>query len=93
MSLSQDFRFRYETRSQLQEFLRTQFDNVANLDDRRELLVFTSKADPKFTFDCVIMPFGLRTDRAGDYFTFLGRFIEALTGEFGTIEVEDVWSH
>ena len=90
MGLSQDFRFKYESSSQVQDFLRAQFDNVANIDDRGELFVCTSKAGPSFTFDCVIMPFGLRTDRAGSYFTFLGQFMEALTGKFVTIEVEDV---
>ncbi len=88
MSLSQDFRFTYGTPSEVQEFLR-KFDNVANVDDRGDLFVFTAKAGPRFTFDCVIQPFGLRTDRAGEYFTFLGQFIEALTGTFGSIEVED----
>ncbi len=90
MGLSQDFRFKYESSSLLQDFLRAQFDNVANVDDRGDFFVFTSKDGPKFTFDCVIMPFGLRGYRAGEYFTFLGQFIEALTGKFGTVEMEDV---
>lgn len=90
MGLSQDFRFKYESRAQVQDFLRAQFDNVANVDDRGDFFVFTSKDGSKFTFDCVIMPFGLRSQRAGEYFTFLGQFIEALTGKFVTIEVEDV---
>ena len=90
MGLSQDFRFKYESSSEVRDFLRAQFDNVANIHDRGECLVLSSKAGPTFTFDCVIMPFGLRTDRAGDYFTFLGQFIEALTGKFVTVEVEDV---
>lgn len=90
MGLPQDFRFKYESHVQVQDFLRAQFDNIANVDDRGEFFVFTPKAGPKFTFDCVIKPFGIRTDRAGEYFTFLGQFIEALTGKFGTVEVEDI---
>ncbi len=88
MSLSQDFHFTYRSPSQVEEFLHT-FDNVANVDDRGEFFGFTAKAGPRFTFDCVITPFGLRTDRAGEYFTFLGQFIEALTAKFGRVEVED----
>ena len=90
MGFSQDFRFKYESHSQVQDFLRTQFDNVANVDERGDFFVYTSKDGPKFTFDCMIMPFGIRSDRAGEYFSFLGMFIEALTGEFSTVEVEDV---
>lgn len=90
MGLSQDFRFKYESPAQVQDFLRAQFDNVANVDIRGDLFLFTSKGERKFTFDCVIMPFGLCSDRAGEYFTFLGMFIEALTGKFDTVEIEDV---
>lgn len=90
MGLSQDFRFKCESHSRVQDFLRSQFDDVANVDDRGDLFVFTTKDGPEFKFACTIMPFGIRSDRAGEYFTFLGMFIEALTGEFSTVEVEDV---
>lgn len=90
MGLSQDLRFKYESLAQVQDFLRAQFEGVAKVEDRGDFFIFTSNHGPNFTFDCVIMPFGLRTDRAGEYCTFLGQFIEALTGEFGAVEIEDV---
>jgi len=88
MGLSQDFRFTYESPAQVQEFLRG-FGKVANIDERGDLFVFTSLTGADFVFDCAIMPFGLRTHRAGEYFTFLGQFVEALTSKFVTVAVED----
>lgn len=43
--------------------------------------------DPEFQFDCELISGGLITERKGDYFTFLGRFIDALTSRFGTLEI------
>jgi len=44
---------------------------------------------PRFEFDCELVPGGLRSDRGGEYFSFLGFFLEQLTGQFGRVEVED----
>ena len=86
MGLSQDFRFRYVSPSQVQDLLRGL--GFANVNDRSEFFVLIN-AGQTFSFECAIEPFGLRTDRAGEYFEFLGQFVEALTGQFGSIEVED----
>jgi hypothetical protein len=88
MGLRQDFRFKYENPEQLQAFLRS-LAGIAKVDDRGEFFVFTPKSGLTFSFDCEIQTFGLRTDRDGEYFGFLGQFIEALTGEFGRVELED----
>lgn len=88
MGLHQDFRFKYESPAQLRGFLR-KLSGIARVDDRGEFFVFTQQSGPEFSFDCEVLPFGLRTNRGGAYFLFLGQFVEALTGEFGAVEVED----
>jgi len=84
----QDFRFSYASPAQVQDFLRS-LAGVATVEDRGKFFVFTQHKGPAFSFDCAIEPFGLRTNRSGEYFLFLGQFVEALTGTFGTVEVED----
>jgi len=42
------------------------------------------------SFEIVVTNEGFYTHRSGDYFLFLGFFIEQLTGEFGCISIEDV---
>jgi len=88
MGLHQNFRFEFESPSQVQDFLR-KLSGIAKVDDRGEFFVFTEQGGPAFSFDCELLPFGLRTNRAGEYFVFLGQFVEALTGQFGAVEVED----
>ena len=41
----------------------------------------------EFTLDCELVSGGLITERKGDYFSFFGRFIDALTTRFGTLEI------
>jgi hypothetical protein len=60
--------------------------------DRRadDFFVFTAAADaPAFSFDVEIVPQGRRGVRSGEYFAFLGVFVEALTGAFGPVTIED----
>ena len=42
---------------------------------------------PEFQFDCELITGGLITSREGEYFLFLGHFIDALTSRFGTLEI------
>jgi len=42
---------------------------------------------PEFQFDCELVSGGLITSRTGEYFFFLGHFIDALTSRFGTLEL------
>jgi hypothetical protein len=42
---------------------------------------------PEFEFDCELIQGGLITSRKGEYFSFLGHFIDALTSRFGTLEI------
>ncbi|WP_115720223.1 hypothetical protein [Gallaecimonas mangrovi] len=44
----------------------------------------------QMSFEIVVIDEGFYTHRSGDYFLFLGFFIEQLTGEFGCISIEDV---
>lgn len=88
MGLHQDFRFKFKSSDQVRDFLRT-FSDTVEIEDRGDFFVFTQSSGPEFSFDCELLPFGLRTNRGGEYFLFLGQFVEALTGEFGRVEVED----
>ncbi len=89
MGLRQQFRFKYSATSDVQAFLRT-LSHSAVVDDREQFFVFTPLSGPPFTFDCELNPEGLLSERAGEYYWFLGIFLEALTGTFGPVEVEDV---
>ena len=44
----------------------------------------------KMSFEIQIVQEGFYIHRSGEYFEFLGFFIEHLTGEFGTVTIEDV---
>jgi len=90
MGLRQSFRFSAQSETLVEEFLR-RLSAVAPLDEERERFLFTNPPDElPFVFHCVIVQGGVNVDRAGEYFKFLGVFIEALTGEFGPVTVEDV---
>ncbi|MEI2676905.1 MAG: hypothetical protein V9G29_03060 [Burkholderiaceae bacterium] len=53
--------------------------------------MFTEQgSEPAFSFDCEVTAEGLLSERAGEYFAFLGVFVEALTGKFGAVQVQDV---
>jgi len=42
---------------------------------------------PEFELDCELIQGGLITSRKGEYFSFFGHFIDALTSRFGTLEI------
>ena len=90
MGLRQSFRFRYQSSEEIRTFLRELSDDAV-LDDRADFFVFSQRPGAKpFTFDCALVADGIASERAGEYFTFLGLFIEALTGKFGCVQVEDL---
>lgn len=90
MGLHQSFRFKHESAEDVREFLRRQFADVAVSEDRADFFVFSQlPGEPPFTFDCELVAEGIRSERAGKYFAFLGVFVEALSGRFGPVEIED----
>ena len=88
MGLRQMFRFEASTPSEVAEFLRG-FSSQVDVEDRGEFFVFHPRSGPDFAFDCALVPGGILSERSGEYFYFLGVFLEALTGHFGKVEVED----
>jgi hypothetical protein len=89
MGLRQAFRFSAESETLVEHVLRG-LGEVADLDEAGERFLFTGKPGiPPFEFHCVIVQGGLDVDRSGQYFWFLGVFIETLTGVFGAVTVED----
>ena len=90
--MQQEFRFEYESPDQVRTFLQSLAAD-ARMDVRGDgFVVFTANVGaPGFSFDVAIVPQGLLSVRHGDYFEFLGLFIEALTGTFGPVTIEDAW--
>ena len=88
MGLRQVFRFHADVPSEVAAFLRG-FSSQVQVEDRGEFFAFRPRAGPDFLFDCALIPGGLLCERSGEYFHFLGLFLEALTGQFGKVEVED----
>jgi hypothetical protein len=63
---------------------------IATLEEIRESFLFAGQSnDTPFEFHCVIVHGGIDVSRTGQYFEFLGIFLEALTGEFGPVVLED----
>ena len=65
------------------------FSEVAIVDERDGFVVFTQRDGSEFSFDCALMEDGILSERAGEYFTFLGMFLENLTVAFGPVTVKD----
>lgn len=90
MGLHQSFRFKHASAEEVRVFLR-EFSEVATIEDRGGFFVFSQlQGDDPFTFDCELVPEGINSERAGEYFTFLGVFVETLTGKFGPVEINDL---
>ncbi len=90
MGLHQSFRFRYAARDDVRVFLRG-FSHTVDVKDQHDFFVFTSRGDAKpFEMDFELVEDGLKSNRGGEYFWFLGFFVESLTGQFGCVEIEDV---
>lgn len=61
-----------------------------SLDEERESFLFSGLSNAQsFEFHCIIVQGGIDVHRAGQYFEFLGMFVEGLTGEFGPVLMED----
>jgi hypothetical protein len=91
MPVQQDFRFRYDEPEDVRSFLRTFAGSMARIDERADdFFVFSAPVGlPAFSVDFWLQPWGLRSLRSGNYFEFLGFFLEAITGHFGPLIVED----
>ena len=90
MGVHQAFRFKHTSPEEVRTFLRG-LAHAASLEDRGELLIFSEvPGEPSFTFDCLPTSEGFQSERAGEYFWFLGLLVEGLTGHFGPVEIEDV---
>ncbi|MDI3383466.1 hypothetical protein ACFPPF_14410 [Xenophilus aerolatus] len=88
MGLRQHFRFSSTSPETVLEVLRG-LSAVAIFDERGEFVLFSQREGVEFLFDCELVEDGIASERSGEYFTFLGIFLEALTGAFGPVTVED----
>ena len=88
MGLRQHFRFASTSQEAVLEGLR-EFSEIAEVDERDGFVVFCQHDGAEFSFACELVEDGIVSERAGEYFAFLGMFLEALTGAFGPVTVED----
>ena len=88
MGLKQDFKFQFNSTQELKDFIMAFSANYL-VEEFEEYYVISPKENSSFTFHVSIESHGFTSDRAGEYFKFLGIFIEELTGTFGEILIED----
>lgn len=89
MGLAQKFCFTYKSIAEVDDFI-NKFSSEFNVSKQENGLYEISQRDGiAFSFELTPEDYGLYTHRSGEYFYFLGLFLERLTGLFGTIEVED----
>lgn len=86
MGLAQEFRFEFESESQLIDFIYS-FSEGYSLKKVNQLFVVF---DSEFEFELAIEEYGFYNHRSGNYFDVFGQFIEQLTGKFGVVVISDV---
>ncbi len=89
MGLRQAFRFHYDNPKDVETFLEG-FTDSFSVKKTNGLYIIAQKEGKTFEFEALVEDFGLRTDRAGEYFEFVGIFVERITGQFGSVEIEDI---
>lgn len=90
MGLRQAFRFTFSAEEDVRVFL-CSLSHSARIDDRTDFFIFSQlPGQPSFTLDCELVAEGLHSERGGNYREFLGLFIEAISGQFGRVEAEDL---
>lgn len=92
MGLRQVFRFQYQAKDDIRSFLRSFSLNAKVFESQdQNFFVFSQlPGNPEFTIDFEIVAEGFYSERAGEYFHILGVFIEAITSNFGVVEIEDI---
>lgn len=87
--MNQTFLFSHASTDDVVQWLRG-FESVASINERPGFFVFEQlQGQASFTFDCEVVEGGLKSKRSGEYFAFLGMFVEALTGQFGAVVIAD----
>lgn len=86
MGLAQTFHFEFEKEAQLEEFI----DDLSQGYDCTRSQTSWVIAGDKMMFEVFIVEGGFYVHRSGNYFGFLGLFVEKLTGKFGKVVIEDV---
>lgn len=81
-------RFNAQSETLVEDCLR-RLGEISELDEEREVFVFTSKPGAsEFRSHCVIVQGGVESQQSGDYSFFFGRLVEGLAAEFGRITIE-----
>jgi hypothetical protein len=88
--MQQSFRFEHGGREDIRDFLRSLTGNAALEERAADFFVFTAlPGRAAFSIDFEIVEAGLRSVRHGAYFEFIGVFVEASTGRYGAVTIED----
>ena len=88
MGLQQSIKFEYQYEAELINFLLS-FSDSFHVTRNSEFFLIEPNVGDAFEFEAIIQPYGLLTKRSGNYFEFLGIFVEKATGNFERIEIED----
>jgi hypothetical protein len=79
--------FECDKYEELEAVLRS-LSNVATLREGTAFFFYSQlPGQPEFKLDCELINGGLITSRKGEYYSFFGHFIDALTSRFGTLEI------
>ena len=90
MGLAQGFKFEYSERLKVDTFLKKFVSNFVHHQEDSGLWVISTYNEKNMEFELTFEKYGVYCHRSGDYFEVLGLFIEALTGEFGVVEINDL---
>ena len=91
MGLAQSFKFKHSNTSEIEAFL-ADFCSSFKCDRDGQLWVIREHNAKTMTLELAAEDYGLYTHRSGEYFEVLGLLLEKLTGKFGKVEVDDVFS-
>ncbi|USH01173.1 hypothetical protein K6Q96_09510 [Grimontia kaedaensis] len=89
MGLAQTFEFEYQSTEEIQSFINN-LNKTVRLQFEKDLWTVSEFEGCKMMFEIRIVSKGLYCHRSGDYFSFLGYFLEQLSGVFGAVTIEDV---
>ena len=88
MGLAQTFQFEYESCDEIESLLRDLGEGYQFSEAGRSWMMSSHEPAP-VRIEFRIEDFGLYVHRSGDYFSILGQLVEALTGRFGVVTIED----
>ncbi len=89
MGLVQTIKFKYSEKAKAIELIKS-FSSLYEVNKSDLLWTIYSEAFEPFKIEIGIEDYGFYTHRSGNYFKCFGELIEAISGQFGKIMIEDI---